>query len=316
MKKDLEEKNKRIYKISDLMIKTKVTARTIRYYDSEGLFGEVKRSVGYTRYFTDDDVKRLKEIIKLKKKGHKIADIKAIFNTKYKVKINNFFPNISFSDVFLDEKDITLAQQLDIEIIPSEIKIKSIKIPYLQWPTISSDIQNEPFEMKSSKTSNRNYQWNISTIKSGLVSTPRNIFNYISKNYTKEYCSESEVIKVSKRSFEWLILPINISLKKHQPEEQYYFVKYHFNESYIENIWKESVLISNIEKQIKESITPFNGLMNQVTIHSNKKDKQSSKLVKALQLSFPNPFIFNLDPLTPYYQYLSGSNQAIFLSII
>ena len=50
------------------MQKANLTARTIRYYDSEGLLGEVKRSIGYTRYFTDETLDRLDEIKILKKK--------------------------------------------------------------------------------------------------------------------------------------------------------------------------------------------------------------------------------------------------------
>ena len=71
-----------------------------------------------------------------------------------------------------------------------------------------------------------------------------------------------------------------------------------------------------MEKQIKEAISPFNGVMNQVTIHANKKDKTSSSLIKSLQAFFPNPLVLNIEDLKPYHQHITGSNQAILLSII
>ena len=64
------------------MAAANVTARTIRYYDSEGLLGDVQRSIGYTRYFSDETIDRIKEIKKLKKKKYKIEEIKALFKQK------------------------------------------------------------------------------------------------------------------------------------------------------------------------------------------------------------------------------------------
>ena len=80
--KDLELESS-VFKMNEITKKFKLTPRTIRYYESEGLFGEVARSIGYTRYFSEEAVNRLKEVIRLKKKGLKIAEIKAMFDEKY-----------------------------------------------------------------------------------------------------------------------------------------------------------------------------------------------------------------------------------------
>ena len=69
--KDLVD-NTKIYRMSEITKKLKLTPRTIRYYESEGLLGEVKRSIGYTRYFTQKDIDRLKEVMALKKKKIKL----------------------------------------------------------------------------------------------------------------------------------------------------------------------------------------------------------------------------------------------------
>ena len=52
VKKDLEQ-NDQIFKMNEISKKLKLTPRTIRYYESEGLLGDVKRSIGFTRYFNN-----------------------------------------------------------------------------------------------------------------------------------------------------------------------------------------------------------------------------------------------------------------------
>ena len=81
-KKDLELEST-VFKMNEVTKRFKLTPRTIRYYESEGLLGEVTRSIGYTRYFSEEAVNRLKEVIRLKRKGLKIVEIKAMFDEKY-----------------------------------------------------------------------------------------------------------------------------------------------------------------------------------------------------------------------------------------
>ena len=57
------------YRIGELAALVGMTERTIRYYEELGLLDSVKRLEGGTRVYTDDDVRRLKFIRKLKVLG-------------------------------------------------------------------------------------------------------------------------------------------------------------------------------------------------------------------------------------------------------
>ena len=57
------------YRIGELAAKVGMTERTIRYYEELGLLESVKRLDGGVRVYTDDDVRRLKYIGKLKMLG-------------------------------------------------------------------------------------------------------------------------------------------------------------------------------------------------------------------------------------------------------
>ncbi|MDP9283086.1 MAG: MerR family transcriptional regulator [Chloroflexota bacterium] len=57
------------YRIGEVAAKVGLTERTIRYYEELGLLESVKRLDGGVRVYTDDDVRRLKYIGKLKMLG-------------------------------------------------------------------------------------------------------------------------------------------------------------------------------------------------------------------------------------------------------
>jgi len=57
------------YRIGELAAKIGLTERTIRYYEELGLLESVKRLEGGVRVYTDDDVRRLRFIQKLKMLG-------------------------------------------------------------------------------------------------------------------------------------------------------------------------------------------------------------------------------------------------------
>ena len=57
------------YRIGELSSRVGLTERTIRYYEELGLLESVKRLDGGVRVYTDDDVRRLRFIKKLKTLG-------------------------------------------------------------------------------------------------------------------------------------------------------------------------------------------------------------------------------------------------------
>lgn len=57
------------YRIGELASRVGLTERTIRYYEELGLLESVKRLDGGVRVYTDDDVRRLRYIRKLKTLG-------------------------------------------------------------------------------------------------------------------------------------------------------------------------------------------------------------------------------------------------------
>ena len=66
------------YRIGELASKVGLTERTIRYYEERGLLESVKRLDGGQRVYTDDDVRRLKFIQKLKVLGLSLDEMQEL----------------------------------------------------------------------------------------------------------------------------------------------------------------------------------------------------------------------------------------------
>src|SRR5919197_2858109 len=66
------------YRIGELAAKVGLTERTIRYYEERGLLESVKRLDGGQRVYTDDDVRRLRFIQKLKMLGLTLAEMQEL----------------------------------------------------------------------------------------------------------------------------------------------------------------------------------------------------------------------------------------------
>ena len=66
------------YRIGELAAKLGLTERTIRYYEERGLLESVKRLEGGQRVYTDDDLRRLKFITKLKMLGLTLAEMQQL----------------------------------------------------------------------------------------------------------------------------------------------------------------------------------------------------------------------------------------------
>ena len=70
------------YRIGELASRVGLTERTIRYYEELGLLESVKRLDGGVRVYTDDDVRRLKYIRKLKTLGlslHEMLELENLY---------------------------------------------------------------------------------------------------------------------------------------------------------------------------------------------------------------------------------------------
>src|SRR5438445_7695764 len=63
------------YRIGELSARIGLTERTIRYYEERGLLDSVKRLEGGQRVYTDDDVRRLKFIQRLKVLGLSLQEM-------------------------------------------------------------------------------------------------------------------------------------------------------------------------------------------------------------------------------------------------
>jgi DNA-binding transcriptional MerR regulator len=66
------------FRIGELAAKVGLTERTIRYYEERGLLESVKRLDGGQRVYTEDDVRRLKFIQKLKVLGLSLAEMQEL----------------------------------------------------------------------------------------------------------------------------------------------------------------------------------------------------------------------------------------------
>jgi len=90
--------------IGELAKSLDITTRTIRYYEEIGLMGKTERLGGGTRTYTQDDILRLKFILKLKNLGIALKEIQEL------------------SDIFdINEKNFHKITPKLIEILDSHI---------------------------------------------------------------------------------------------------------------------------------------------------------------------------------------------------
>lgn len=68
------------YRIGELAARVGLTERTIRYYEELGLLESVKRLEGGVRVYTDDDIRRLRYIRKLKALGLSLQEMAELEN--------------------------------------------------------------------------------------------------------------------------------------------------------------------------------------------------------------------------------------------
>ena len=74
----VDPRDRHQYSISDLSDEFKVTARALRFYEDEGLISPIRR--GLTRIYTKRDRARLAWILRAKRVGFSLADIREMID--------------------------------------------------------------------------------------------------------------------------------------------------------------------------------------------------------------------------------------------
>jgi len=114
--------------IGELAKSLDITTRTIRYYEEIGLMGKTERLGGGTRTYTQDDILRLKFILKLKNLGIALKEIQELsdifdINEKNFHKITPKLIEILDSHISkVDEKMVSLSS-LRKDIVDYRIRI-------------------------------------------------------------------------------------------------------------------------------------------------------------------------------------------------
>jgi len=118
---DNKKKEKKLYKISQVMKLLNITGRTIRYYDQFGLLPHVKRSEGRVRLFDEKDIEVIKKIKRLQEEySMSLDDIKEeLFGKKGDSRPLETIVVTDSSAVLPKE----LVGTLPIHVIPLSIKI-------------------------------------------------------------------------------------------------------------------------------------------------------------------------------------------------
>ncbi len=106
--------------ISDLSKRLDISPRTIRYYEEIGLLDSIKRTVGGKRVFTDNDLRRIRFIQKLKILGLTLAEMQelnAIYETHRKN--SKVFPRII--ELFDNHKKSIDHRMDELKLLKAEI---------------------------------------------------------------------------------------------------------------------------------------------------------------------------------------------------
>ena len=306
-----------IFKMSDVTKKLKVTPRTIRYYDSEGLLGEVKRSIGFTRYFTQNEIDRLKEILKLKKKGFRIAEIKEMFEKKYpQESIDTTYDHISIQDVLLNSADIESCLKHQIKIVESTISFGSVNLNYTDWHKLNISEFLKPFTIIPDEKPKEDICLMPQETKGWLGNGQRAIVHYMVQNIKKKPVSKAVLKEYESNLTEWLIIPIkfNTSYRLKDQLPNGFVVETRTGGNIEKNIVFEDELAGLLEKQFKAATVDVSRLMKQVVLSMN--ESSQNKIMKAfIQKSVPNKDILLVEPLTPINIQSIGSTHAVLISM-
>ncbi len=127
----MSEQDKQSVQIGKLAKSLNITTRTIRYYEEIGIMGPPERLVGGTRTYNQDDILRLKFILKLKELGISLKEMQELAEN-YDINQQNFHtitPKIiEMLDLHISKVDNKIANlsSLRNEIVDYRVRIIDI----------------------------------------------------------------------------------------------------------------------------------------------------------------------------------------------
>lgn len=99
----------------DMMVAGRTTHRGVRYWESQGLLGEVERSAGKHRVYTAEQVQRAKIIAAAQMAGWSITDIRKYLDNPTLEKAEQLSLDIAATSAFLAHtREITLPGMFDL----------------------------------------------------------------------------------------------------------------------------------------------------------------------------------------------------------
>jgi DNA-binding transcriptional MerR regulator len=313
--------SEKVYKMSHICEQLNMTPRTIRYYESEGLLPSIKRSIGYTRYFTDADIQQLKHVLKLKKKGLKLKAIKHEIQKKTPQKTAAQFGFLCVQDTLVTQTEAEALLANGASIQYSKIVWDGLSIDYTNWETLLDTQWSAPFKIETQRpkaSCKLALQTKINK-KAWMGNAQRSLVHYIlncAKDPSAE-CTPQSLTERLNNAIEWFVLPIDI----HAPDilAQGYSNMYLFESRSAfgshRYILDQAGVSAQLSKEIKSRIWPMHGT-HHVTLSMHPKAPHAHWVQSLVDSLVPNKDRLATEPLGPMYALANGTQHAALMSIV
>lgn len=315
--KDLEA-TQTMFKMNEVTKKLNLTPRTIRYYESEGLLGEVTRSIGYTRYFSETAIKRLKEVKRLKKKRMKIAEIKALFQKKYPAPVVEQVQQLCISDVYLTQKDAETCLKENILVNESDIEFNAIKMKYLEWKKIALDEYEKPFKISANVTKSDVSIMIPDKKNTWLGNSNRGVVQYILSNLDKVSIDQEWLNTTQNESCEWCVYPVDMSAKDPYFDtiDDVFIIKKRDKNGETHHIVFKGQLFDVLERQFKNNSKQLSGLLKHVTLTIDPKHPLVDEFSEFINKMVPHKDLLTIDDMSPVYLKNLKDRKTILFSFV